>query len=46
LVPLYKLPSAHETVEKLRKEGIIIRRAYPFELSRVRRFILKHFAEI
>jgi GNAT superfamily N-acetyltransferase len=45
LVPLYKLPSAHETVEKLREEGIIIRRAYPFELSRVRRFISAQFSE-
>ena len=45
LVPLYKLPPAAPRVEALRAENIVIRRAYPFELSRTRRFIARHFTE-
>jgi GNAT superfamily N-acetyltransferase len=45
LVPLYKLPPVAEKIEALRADGIIIRRAYPFDLSRTRRFITKHFSE-
>ncbi len=45
LVPLYRLPSIDDKIAALRSEGIVIRRAYPFELSRVRRFIVKHFSE-
>lgn len=40
LVALYKLPPTPAPAE-----GFTVRRAYPFELSRVRRFIEKHFAE-
>ena len=40
LVPLYRLPQAPPL-----PEGFTLRRAYPFELSRVRRFIEKHFGE-
>jgi GNAT superfamily N-acetyltransferase len=40
LVPLYKLPPMPEV-----PDGFTVRRAYPFELSRVRRFIETHFAE-
>jgi GNAT superfamily N-acetyltransferase len=45
LVPLYKLPPVADKIEALRADGIIIRRAYPFDLSRTRRFIAKHFSE-
>ncbi len=40
LVPLYKLPDAPAL-----PAGFTLRRAFPFELSRVRRFIETHFAE-
>lgn len=46
LVPLYKLPNASAQLDALRAEqGVIVRRAYPFELSRTRRFIARHFSE-
>ena len=46
LVPLYKLPPAGSALADLRAtHGIVIRRAYPFERSRVRRFITRHFGE-
>jgi GNAT superfamily N-acetyltransferase len=46
LVPLYKLPPAAPRLDALREEhGVVVRRAYPFELSRTRRFIARHFSE-
>ena len=45
LVPLYKLPDAAPRILALRARGIVIRRAYPFDLSRTRRFIIRHFSE-
>ena len=45
LVPLYKLPPAAPKVDALREQGIVVRRAYPFDLSRTRRFIVRHFSE-
>ncbi len=46
LVPLYKLPDASTRLDALRaKHGVVVRRAYPFELSRTRRFIARHFSE-
>lgn len=45
LVPLYKLPPITEKLDALRADGVIIRRAYPFDLSRTRRFITRHFNE-
>jgi GNAT superfamily N-acetyltransferase len=45
LVPLYSLPTLHDKLAALETKGIIIRRAYPFERSRIRRFIAKHFTE-
>jgi GNAT superfamily N-acetyltransferase len=45
LVPLYKLPTVAPRLDALRENGVIIRRAYPFDLSRVRRFISHHFSE-
>jgi len=46
LVPLYRLPAAAPAIERLRTEhDVVIRRGYAFELSRVRRFITRHFSE-
>jgi GNAT superfamily N-acetyltransferase len=45
LVPLYKLPPVTPRLDALRETGVVIRRAYPFDLSRTRRFIARHFSE-
>lgn len=45
LVPLYKLPPAQPRVDALREQGIVVRRAHAFELSRTRRFVTGHFTE-
>ena len=45
LVPLYRLPPAQPRIDALRAAGVVIRRAYPFDLSRARRFITRHFSE-
>ena len=45
LVPLYKLPPVDDDLARLRAEGIVVRRAFPFDLSRTRRFIAKTFSE-
>ena len=47
LVALYKLPPyPAETLASLESaEGIVVRRAHPFDLSRTRRFIARHFTE-
>lgn len=45
LVSLYKLPPLSPRLDALREAGIVIRRAYPFDLSRTRRFITRHFTE-
>jgi hypothetical protein len=44
LVQLLKLPSSQPLVDRLRKEGVIIRRANAHELSRVRAFVTGTFA--
>jgi GNAT superfamily N-acetyltransferase len=44
LVNLLKLPDPAPLVDRLRADGLIIRRAQPFELTPVREFITKHFA--
>jgi GNAT superfamily N-acetyltransferase len=44
LVNLLKLPDPAPLIERLRNDGLIIRRAQPFELTPVREFIAKHFA--
>jgi GNAT superfamily N-acetyltransferase len=44
LVNLLKLPDAAPLIDRLRSDGLIIRRAQPFELTPVREFITKHFA--
>lgn len=45
LVPLYSLPPREEGAASVRDAGIVIRRANPFELTRVGEFICRHFAQ-
>ncbi len=47
LVALYNLPPyPAETLAALESsENIVVRRAHPFDLSRARRFVTKHFSE-
>jgi GNAT superfamily N-acetyltransferase len=44
LVNLLKLPDAAPLIDRLRSDGLIIRRAQPFELTPVREFVTRHFA--
>lgn len=44
LVPLLKVPDPTPLVERLRGEGIVLRRAQTFEQSRVRAFVEGHFS--
>ncbi len=44
LVNLLKLPALGATVRELAGNGIIIRRAQPFEITRVREFIEREFS--
>lgn len=43
LVPLYKLPRVDVSFPELRRAGVIVRRANPWELSPLRDFATKHF---
>jgi len=43
LVSLLDLPPAEPLIAELRKQEIIIRRAYPFEITPVRAFVEHHF---
>src|SRR6185437_13323796 len=43
LVHLLKLPPAEPLLTQLREQGVIIRRAHPFEMTAIREFILEHF---
>lgn len=43
LVSLLNLPPAEPLIADLRKQGIVIRRAYPFEITPVRAFVEHHF---
>ena len=45
LVPLYRLPSPTGALASLTAEGVVVRRAFPFDLSRTRRFIARTFSE-
>ena len=45
LVALYRLPDDRELVEKLKSEGINIRRVHPYEISILRSFVQKSFGE-
>ncbi len=44
LVRLYNLPEVQGTLDELAAEGIVVRRAQPWELTAVRRFIEEHFS--
>ncbi len=44
LVNLLKLPSLAPLVERMRRAGVIVRRARPYEITPVRDFVAKHFA--
>jgi len=46
LVNLLKLPPLEPFVLELEASGIIIRRAQPFEITRVRSFVEKHFSTL
>ncbi|MFW5867617.1 MAG: GNAT family N-acetyltransferase [Armatimonadota bacterium] len=45
LVRLYDLPEVNAKLEALAERGITIRRAQPWEISPLRRFIEDHFSE-
>jgi predicted N-acetyltransferase YhbS len=44
LVKLYTLPPLQPLMEEMTKASVIIRRARPYEISRVAAFVTKHFA--
>src|SRR5213080_3722888 len=45
LVQLLKIQPAQPLIDRLRKEGVIIRRANAHEITPVREFVLKTFAQ-
>lgn len=44
LVKLYTLPSLEPLMQEMTAASVIIRRARPYEISRVREFVTQHFA--
>ena len=44
LVQLLKLPPHQPLLDSLREQGVIVRRAHPFEMTKSRDFIEKHFS--
>ena len=44
LVKLYELPPLEPLLQAMEAEKVIIRRARPYEISRVSEFVLRHFA--
>jgi predicted N-acetyltransferase YhbS len=44
LVKLYALPPLEPLLEEMRAAGVLIRRARPYEISRVGEFVRAHFA--
>ena len=44
LVQLLKLPPHQPLLDSLREQGVIVRRAHPFEMTKIRDFIEKHFS--
>src|SRR5262245_6308560 len=44
LVHLLKLPPVEPLLETLRAQGVVVRRAHPFEITPIREFIQKHFS--
>ncbi len=45
LVPLYTLPPRAQGEGQMPGQSIVVRRAYPFEMTRVRVFISAHFSQ-
>ncbi|WP_437821044.1 GNAT family N-acetyltransferase [Sorangium sp. So ce1078] len=45
LVNLLKLPPLEPVLEAMRRASIVVRRAAPYESTRVRRFVEQHFTE-
>lgn len=43
-VPLLKLPPIEPALQKMRDQNIVIRRAHPFEATKIRNFIEKQFS--
>ncbi len=46
LVKLYTLPDDSEDLERLKAEGITVRRVASYETSALRRFVLENFSEL
>jgi len=46
LVNLLKLPPLQPLIQTMLDSGVIVRRARPYEISIVRRFVAKHFNEL
>jgi len=46
LVKLYDLPDDSEDIDRLKDEGITIRRVASYETSALRRFVLENFSEL
>jgi predicted N-acetyltransferase YhbS len=44
LVPLLTLPPVEPLLQELRDEGVVIRRAHPFEITTIGEFITTHFS--
>ncbi len=44
LVHLLKLPPVTPLLSHLREQGVVVRRAHPFEITAIRQFIEKHFS--
>ena len=44
LVQLLKLPPHQPLLDSLRAQGVIVRRAHPFEMTKIRDFIEKYFS--
>ena len=44
LVKLYELPPVEASIQSFRNQGIVVRRARPYEITPVRAFVEKHFA--
>jgi hypothetical protein len=44
LVPLLKLPPLEPSLTQMRENGVVLRRALPFELRLVQRFVEREFA--
>lgn len=45
LVQLLKAPAPAGVIDSLRAQGVVVRRANPFEAGKIRRFVERHFSE-